>query len=1088
MNDVFQDTSPGLLIAIRGGEALLPDRLDVVARCRFHLAAAGGHFRRDSRPVTMNHMLERVRSSPTPRPPSPALVSTPMKHLARRVPRDSFLTLLILMSLAKITAAEVPVDFLRDVQPILAEHCTLCHGADEAQRQSNLRLDVREVALRGGDSERPAIVPGQPEASELVRRITTGDQAEQMPPPSHQKPLSPQQVETLRRWIAEGAGYATHWAFVPPAKADVPPDRHPLDALVAARLAERSLQLAPSADSATLCRRLYLDLIGLPPSPQQLADFEQQGFVATVEALLQSERFGEKWARPWLDVARYSDTNGYEKDLQREQWAWRDWVVDSLNRDMPYDQFLIEQIAGDLLPEASQSQVIATGFLRNSMINEEGAIVPEQFRMVEMFDRIDCLGKAVLGLTTQCAQCHSHKFDPLSQEEYFGLFAFLNNAYEAQSWVYTAEQLQQLARLHQGLREAYARAREQRPQWTQELAAWAEALPGRRIAWEPLRALELGSVSGLNHPTQEADDSLLMKGHTSNDIFMITSPDLAGATGLRLEALPHDDLPHRGPGRSRLGTWGIQELEALIQKPDSSEWEKLKLVQPTADFSEPEQKQDEKKSSGPVTYLVDGSDETTWRADRGLGRRNQSSVAVVQFEQPLDLPAGTRLKLVLRMSDMLGCCRFSLTRDAAPTAPPIDHAASLALQVPAEQRTEPQRDAIFAAWVRQVAELKPVQDEIEALWKSHPQAATSILHLAEREPHNARATQLLDRGEWDKPLRVVEPHTPATLHAFPEESPRNRLGFARWLADPRSPLTARVEVNRVWQAIFGVGLVETSEDFGTRSPLPEYREVLDWLAVDFMEHGWSRKHLIRTIVSSATYQQASIASAELLEQDPRNVWLARGPRFRADAEVVRDIALTAAGLIHHKLGGPSVIPPVPQNVLDYNYTYPSYWKPAEGPERYRRTLYGFRKRSMPDPATSNFDAPNADISCARRVRSNTPLAALTSLNETIFVEAARGLGLRVIREGGPDDTQRAEYAFLLCTARRPTPEERAAIVELVRAQRQRLADGWLNPREIATGDAGKLPDLPPQTTPQDAAAWTLAARVLLNLDETISKN
>ena len=329
---------------------------------------------------------------------------------------------------------------------------------------------------------------------------------------------------------------------------------------------------------------------------------------------------------------------------------------------------------------------------------------------------------------------------------------------------------------------------------------------------------------------------------------------------------------------------------------------------------------------------------------------------------------------------------------------------------------------------------------------------------------------------------------PAAFHPFPADAPRNRLGFARWLADARSPLTARVAVNRVWQAIFGVGLVETAEDFGTRAPVPEYRELLDWLAVDFMEHGWSQKHLIRTIVTSATYRQSSRVSPEQLERDPRNVWLARGPRFRADAEVVRDIALSVSGLITHKLGGPSVIPPVPQNVLDYNYTYPSYWKPAEGPERYRRTVYGFRKRSMPDPVMSNFDGPNGDLSCARRIRSNTPLAALTALNEPIFNEAARALALRILREGGTTDAQRADHAFLLCTSRTPTAAERDAVLALLESRRQRLADGWLNVREIATGDPAKLPELPANTTPQDAAAWTLAARVLLNLDETISKN
>ncbi|MCY2964540.1 MAG: PSD1 and planctomycete cytochrome C domain-containing protein [Planctomycetota bacterium] len=993
------------------------------------------------------------------------------------------LAFLLLVPLASDLRGAPPVDFQRDVQPILNEHCNACHGVDANDRKSGLRLDLRENALKGGESGTPAIVPGKTDDGELLRRILSADESEVMPPRSHNKPLTPKQIETLKRWIADGAKYETHWAFSTPQKPAVPAvvTPHPIDAFVRSHL--KSLEIAPSrqADPATLCRRLYLDLIGLPPTPEELATFEKVGVEATVKTLLASERFGEKWARHWLDVARYSDTNGYEKDVQREQWAWRDWVIDAFNRDMPYDQFLIEQIAGDLLPQATQSQVIATGFLRNSMINEEGAIVAEQFRMVEMFDRIDCVGKAVLGLSTQCAQCHTHKFDPLTHDEYYGMFAYLNNTYEAQSWVYTADQQKQLADIRLKVEDAERRWRATRPQWEREFADWQQNLLSQQIVWEPLETIELGSISGLNHPTQEADKSILMKGHPSGDVFFIGVPKLDGVTGVRLEALTHRDLPHNGPGRSRLGTWAIHEVEAFVKKPGSNDWEKLKLVNATADFSEPEQKQpDGKKPRGPVGLLIDGTDDSTWLSDRGMGLRNQPSTAVLQFEQPVNAPEGTQFKFVMRMGDMLGCCRVSLTRQAAPVAPPVDHAAILALQTPADRRPPQQTATLLAAW--------RANDEIATLWKSSPQAGTSILHLADRDPADPRATHLLDRGNWDRPLQVVEPHVPAAFHPFPADAPQNRLGFARWLADAKSPLTARVEVNRVWQSIFGVGLVETAEDFGTRAAVPEYREVLDWLAVDFMEHGWSRKHLIATIVTSATYQQSSSATATQLERDPRNALLARGPRFRADAEVVRDIALAVSGLLTAKMGGPGVIPPVPQNMLDYNYVYPGYWKPAEGAERYRRTVYGFRKRSMPDPVMSNFDAPNGDFACARRIRSNTPLAALTGLNETIFVESARALALRVLKEGGATDADRASRAFSLCTLRQPTPAERDAILTLLESRRKRIADGWLNPREVTTGDPATLPALPPNTTPQDAAAWTLVARVLLNLDETMTKN
>ncbi|HQU47157.1 MAG TPA: DUF1549 domain-containing protein, partial [Pirellulales bacterium] len=498
----------------------------------------------------------------------------------------SFCLALPLVIVTPHAGAAPPADFQRDVEPIFAEHCAQCHGVDVAERKSGLRLDVRESALKGGESGTPAVVPGRPEQSELVRRISSTDADEVMPPPDHNKPLSAKEIETLKQWVLDGAKYESHWAFTPPQQAPLPQVgvTHPIDAFVLSRLNERGLTLAPAATPAALCRRLYLDLIG-PPSPEQLAAFERQGFEATVDALLASQRFGEKWARQWLDVARYSDTNGYEKDMPREQWKWRDWVVEALNADMPYDRFLVEQLAGDLLPDATQQQIIATGFLRNSMINEEGAIVPEQFRMVEMFDRLDCLGKAVLGLTTQCAQCHSHKFDPLTQEEYYGMFAFLNTSYEAQSWVYTPEQERQIAGIHRGIHEAEERLRAERPQWQPELAAWEKSLLEKEPAWERLIATELGSISGLNHPTQDADQSLLMIGHPSADVFLIAAPALDGVTGLRLEALTHRDLPHNGPGRSRLGTWGLNELEAFVKKPDDKDWKKLKLVNATADFS-----------------------------------------------------------------------------------------------------------------------------------------------------------------------------------------------------------------------------------------------------------------------------------------------------------------------------------------------------------------------------------------------------------------------------------------------------------------------------------------------------------------------
>lgn len=1009
-----------------------------------------------------------------------------------------------------------PVDFTSEVQPILSEHCTHCHGSDEKSRKGELRLDVREAALKGGEADGPAIVPGKPEASAIMGRVLSHDREEVMPPPKEKKPVSAAQADILKRWIAEGANYAKHWAFETPRKEAVPAGEYPVDAFVKTKLEAMKLPSSPRAAAATLCRRLHLDLIGLPPSPAEAAEFERASAKdakaatsALIEKLMKSPHFGEKWARHWLDAARYSDSNGYEKDLPREQWAWRDWVINAFNKDMPYDQFLIEQLAGDLLPKATQEQIVATGFLRNSMVNEEGAIVPEQFRMDEMFDRMDCLGKATLGLSVQCAQCHSHKFDPISQEEYFGIFAFFNNAYEAQSWVYTPEQQKQIVQIQVAVLAAEERLKKQRSQWPQELAAWERSVRSKEVAWTALKATELESTSGLNHPTQEPDLSILTQGHptTKGDIYGVFEADLKGVTGLRLEALTHRDLPFNGPGRSKYGTWAVSEMVVSYQLPDTDKWEPLKLTSATADFSEPSARledewkvdydKEQKRIRGPAGYLIDGNDDTAWRADRGPGLRNQQGVAVVQFEKPLDLPAGTKLKVLLRYhhsggtgreNTMLGRCRVSTTTAPAPQAQAVDYAAILAMQTVPDQRTPQQQQAIFTAWRKTVPEAKAINDQISAEWKKQPSALTSVLHLAEREGDHVRATKLLDRGAWDRPKQNIAPHTLVALHPQEKTGKADRLAFARWLADKRSALTARVAVNRVWQAIFGGGLVETSEDFGTRAAVPEYRELLDWLAVDFMEHGWSHQHLIRTILASATYQQSSKATPELLERDPRNRYLSRGPRFRMEAEVVRDNALSIAGLLHRKIGGPSIYPPVPQSVLDYNFVRPAYWLPPTGPERYRRALYIFRKRSMPDPVMSSFDAPNGDLACARRPRSNTPLSALTGLNETVFVEAAQALAQRILREGGADDAARASYAYQLCTARGIKPAELQSVLKLLDANRARLRQGEIKAGVIAFSALTKPEELPTDATPNDIAAWTIVSRVLLNLDETMTKS
>ncbi|MBJ43045.1 MAG: hypothetical protein CMJ80_07160 [Planctomycetaceae bacterium] len=1037
--------------------------------------------------------------------------------------RFSIVTCLLTVSLCSIANGETAqVDYRRDIQPILAEHCLQCHGPDEDSLQAGLRLDVATATSEPADSGDVAIIAGRPSESILIDRITAHDPDLRMPPPDQDKPLSPAQIATIKQWIKQGAEYSTHWAFEPPTQPTVPKVdsdvklHHAIDHFVSHRLGAEGLHRSPMADLHVLCRRIYLDLIGLPPSPVDITAFvkasqndQQLAIRELVNELLDNEHFGEKWALPWLDVARYADSNGYEKDLPREQWAWRDWVIHAINRDLPYDEFIVQQIAGDLLPQSSQDQRVATGFLRNGMINEEGAIIPEEFRMEGMFDRMDAIGKSVLGMSLQCAQCHTHKFDPITQTEYYGMFAFLNNTYDAQSWVYTDEQLHQIDQLHSQLNQLEQQIKRQLPDWSDRLKAWTTAQNQRQSAveWQVLQATDLHCKSELNHPTTLPDESILTLGHptSSDDLYMTTEPKIEGVRGLRLEILTHGDLPFHGPGRSYLGTWALTELIVETRSTGDETWQAHPLVDATADFSEPDHalesiwnggKPDKKRVCGPVSYLIDGKDETAWRADRGAGQRNTASVAVARFASPLNVTDGQQLRITLRTKHsgggrknaMIGRFRVSLTTSPEVVADATAYEAVLALKTPAAKRTSLQQEALFSAWRVTEPSIEKLNHEIKAVWATFPEASTSVLNLEERKPEDSRITHRLNRGVWNQPQDTVTAHVPAALHSFPEHAPRHRLTFAQWLADEKSPLTARVQVNRVWQAIFGTGLVDTPEDFGTRAEMPVYPEILDWLAVDFMQHNWSLKHLVGTIVSSATYQQTSHASPDALARDPRNRMLARGPRFRASAEVVRDIALTASGLLHRDVGGPSIFPPVPQSVLDYNYNKLDYWDVAPAPERYRRSSYLFRQRSMPNPSLTSFDAPNADFACARRSRSNTPLAALVSLNEPVFVESARAMAIRILREGGPTEVARADYAIRLVTGRPSRPAERNAIVALISDRRTQLADGWLSINEIATGDPGKRPDMPPETTPQDAAAWTIAARVLLNLDETVSKN
>lgn len=1023
---------------------------------------------------------------------------------------------LLLVLLVHIPAKGESIDYARDVLPILSGKCFDCHGPDEASREAGRRLDTPDGAYADLEGI-VAIAPGDPEASELIYLINSEHSEERMPPPKSKKELSDQEKDTLTQWIKEGAEYDKHWAFETPKKVHTPRNTHPIDAFVGERLKAEGIKPSPSAEPTTLLRRIYLDLIGLPPSPTEIEKFlanykksPAKSIESLVDELMQRPAFGEKWARHWLDIARYADTNGFEKDKMREQWIYREWVVNALNDDMPYDQFLTEQLAGDLLPNATQDQIVATGFMRNGMVNEEGAIIPEEFRIKGIFDRLDTFGKATIGLTLQCAQCHSHKYDPISHDEYFGLFSFFNDTHEAQSWVYSDVQLGKIEETKREVSQLEDRIKNENPDWQNRIADWASEQLAANAKWKIWDTSLQDWEGGLNHPEELSDHSILIQGHPSvTGVTLIEGESsLPLVTGMRLEALTHGDLPFRGPGRSYWGTFAISEWEVYRKWPGEEEWTQVELSEAWADFN-PEisglkdyfhhksKDPDKKRRIGPAKFLADGDTKTAWSPDRGPILRHTDSVASIRFKEPLAMPEGSEIRVRLiqnhggslngRDNQQLGRFRFSLTDATDVRIPNLDHSASLALQKPEYNRTEEESAALFRAWRKSVEDFCEINEQIALLEANYPEAETSVLHTMDTTPDFKRVTRLLNKGAWNEPTHVVERQTPAILNPLNLENP-SRLDLARWATHEDAPLTARVQVNRIWQSLFGEGLVTTPEDFGTRAPIPEYQNILDWLAVDFLETGWSQKRLIKSIVSSKTYQQSSRIRSDLQEKDPRNRLLARGPRFRADAEVIRDIALATSGLLNLKTGGPSIFPPIPETVINDNYVIPEYWKETTDENRYRRSLYIFRKRAMPDPTLASFDAPNADISCVRRDRTNSPLSALTSLNEPIFVESAKALALRILKEGGKDNESRINYGYLLTTGRPARGLEINEISQLIDEQSERLADGWLDTQEIAFIDTENPPELPEGVSPRELASWAIASRVLLNLDETLTKN
>jgi mono/diheme cytochrome c family protein len=997
------------------------------------------------------------------------------------------LTLTLLAGTAFSVRAEPKVDFSREVWPIFQANCFECHG--EKKPKGKLRLDSKPLATKGGNSG-AAIIPGKASDSYLVKRVR-GLGGEDRMPLDH--PALPEaQIKTIEQWINEGAIWPdsasvstaakieSHWAYLKPARPQLPAvtdkswPRNGIDHFILARLEKEGLAPSPEADRTTLIRRVYLDLIGLPPSPQEVDAFvhdpSPDAYEAVVDRLLANPHYGEKWARHWLDVARYADTNGYEKDRPRTIWPWRDWVINALNADMPFDQFTIEQIAGDMLPNATPAQRIATGFHRNTMQNEEGGIDIEEFRFKAVVDRLQTTATTWLGQTMHCAQCHNHKYDPISQREYYSFFALLNNADEVDYNIPDPAIAARRAQVEKQIAMMEAGREQKLDQAAEKFAAWQKDARPRAKHWNIVRPAKLVSMK---HATMEvqADGSVLVSGDKpNNDTYQVElAGDFAGVRSLRLEVLPDHSCPEDGPGRAPLFSPG----DFLLSEVDlAADGEMMKPASASENYA------DKGRSAA---ACLDGKLDTGWSIK---GRTGAASWAV--FNLPAPLPAGTKtLELTLIQEYIhqmtIGRFRVSMTRDSEAKAQadlPPDVEAALAAS--AEARTDDQRAVLKRHFLSIAPELAEVNKKIAELRKSMPKCVQTMV-FEERRTQFARVTRRHHRGEFLDEREEVSPGVPACLHPLPAGGKPDRLALARWLVSDDNPLAGRVAMNRDWALIFGRGIVPTVGDFGVQGERPSHPELLDWLATEFVRQHWSMKAMRRLIVTSATYRQSSRVSPSLLARDPQNVLLARGPRFRVDAETIRDVALSAAGVLSDRIGGPSVFPPQPPGISELSYGA-TPWPTSKGPDRFRRGLYTYLKRTSLYPGLTTFDAPTTETTCPMRVRSDTPLQALQVLNDSVFIEAAQALARRIVKEAPPEN--RIDLAFCLCMSRPPTETEASAVRRFYDQQLSRFRGGSLRADLLTSSEAFPKPK---DTDLNDLAAWTTVARALLNLDETVTK-
>jgi len=927
------------------------------------------------------------------------------------------------------------LSFNRDIRPILSDNCFYCHGPDKDNRKADLRLDVREELIKLGPQT-------------LIERITTTDADDLMPPAESHKKLSAKQKDTLKQWIAEGAKYELHWAFVPPVKPKV---GNSIDHFIRAELKKHGLESASRASRETLVRRLSLDLTGLPPKESDVSDLADY-----IDRLLRSQHYGEHMAVAWLDAARFADTNGYQVDRDRELWPWRDWVIKAFNANMPFDQFTIEQLAGDLLPGATMDQKIATGFHRNHMLNEEGGIIAEEFLAEYTADRVETTAAVWMGQTFNCCRCHDHKFDPFTAKDFYAMKAFFHNVPERGVGIYSnpvrtnappfvklpAPELEaKIAALNAKLKPVEDKLKGLA---AGDLEPWAKKLVAAKIDWLPV---EPQKATGGDNPPQIADKAVLI------------GPQETRANNIVIKA----KLP--------AGKITALRLECSTTAPSASfQWSELEVGKTKL-------------------HPIDATHASVLDNDRKTKSvlsvaPNKPVQALFELEKPLE---ASEMDITIGVENAGGPSQWRLFATTTPTeviAPAS--IVSIAQKVHAK-RTAAERKKLADFRMAQMPEHRRLSEEAAALKKQIAAAEAEIpTTLVMEEQKEMRPTFILMRGAYDKPGEKVSAATPGVLPALAADLPRNRLGLAKWLVSRENPLTARVIVNRFWQHFFGTGLVRTSEDFGSQGEQPSHPELLDWLAVTFQESGWDVKKLVKMIVTSETYQQSSRHSSD--QSDPSNQWLSRGPRHRLSAEVIRDQALAASGLLVEKIGGPSVKPYHPpglyEQVVAQRDNPKATYQQGSGDDLHRRSLYTYWKRSVPHPGMLLFDAPFRETCALRRSRSNTPLQALNLLNDPTYVEAARFLAQRMIKEGGTTIESRLTHGFRLLLARNPNPPELHVLTAAIERSIQDFTKDSEAAKELLTLGEAKSDD---KLNPAELAAYTTVASTLINLDETITK-